>query len=246
MRIAVLTDIHANREALEAVLEAVDALAPDHIVVLGDLVGYGPDPEFAVETVARLVSDGALCVLGNHDEAALAERDSMTPNAREAMRWTRGRLDDAHRAFLAGLPLSITRFGCQWVHASAWRPESWDYVTDAQAAARCLSASTESLICCGHTHKPAVFYSHPSRPPTPFVPRDEAAAPLLSRRRHVVVVGAVGQPRDGNPAACFGLFDLAEASVTMRRVPYDSETTASKIKAFGLPGWLGLRLQIGR
>jgi putative phosphoesterase len=246
MRIAVLSDIHANREALEAVLELVEELAPDQIVVLGDLVGYGPDPEFTIETVARLVSDGALCVLGNHDEAARSDRDRLTPNAREAIRWTRTRLNDDHRAFLAALPLSITRFGCQWVHASAYRPESWDYISDPEAAMRCLAASTEPLICCGHTHRPTVFYSHPNRRPTMFVPRDEIAAPLLARHRHVIVTGAVGQPRDGNPAACFALLDLEEASVTMRRVPYDSEATAAKIKTLGLSSWLGLRLLIGR
>ncbi len=246
MRIAVLSDIHANREALEAVLESVGRLRPDRLVLLGDLVGYGPDPGFVVDTAAELVAAGALCVLGNHDEAALHGPIGMTPHAREAALWTQTQLSGEQRDFLSDLPLSVTLGSALFVHASARMPGAWPYVMDAHAAGQCLAASEAALIVCGHTHLPALFYARPGREPVKFTPRRNLAAPLSALRRHVLVVGAVGQPRDGDPAACFALLDTEEAEVTMVRVPYDMQATARKIAAAGLPEWLGMRLQIGR
>jgi diadenosine tetraphosphatase ApaH/serine/threonine PP2A family protein phosphatase len=247
MRIAVLADIHANREATEAVLEAVRDLAPDRIVLLGDLVGYGPDPVYAVETAARLVADGALCILGNHDDAATGDGPvKMTPNARAAMIWTRTQLAPAHRGFLAGLPLTAELGDTLFVHASACDPPAWNYVNDARAARLCLDASSAALVLCGHTHRPAIHYALPGRMPVPFTPLDDVAAPLLALRRHVVVVGSVGQPRDGNTAACLALLDTGGRTVTMVRVPYDARETVRKIAAADLPPWLGMRLLVGR
>lgn len=246
MRIAVLSDIHANREAFEAVLEAVRELAPDRIVLLGDIVGYGPDPEFCVEKTAELVDRGALCLLGNHDEAIAAGGAGMTPNARTAIEWTRERLRPAHRSFLAGLPLSAEVESLLFVHASADGPSEWHYVKDTDGASRCLAATGAPAVFCGHTHVPAIFYALPGRRPVHFRPLDNVAAPLSALRRHVVVVGAVGQPRDGNPAACFAMVDTEAATVTMIRTPYDHDATAGKIAAKGLPAWLGMRLKIGR
>lgn len=246
MRIAVLSDIHANREAFETVLEAVRELSPDLVVLLGDIVGYGPDPEFCIEKVAELVDLGALCILGNHDQAVGAGGSGMTSNARAAIDWTRGRLGPAHRSFLAGLPLSAEVEGRLFVHASADGLSDWHYVKDADDASRCLAATDASVVFCGHTHVPAVFYALADRRPVHFRPLDNIAAPLSALRRHVVVVGAVGQPRDGNPAACFALLDTDRAIVTMHRTPYDHGATAAKITAKGLPVWLGMRLKIGR
>ncbi len=246
MRIGLLTDIHANREALDAVLAAVAADRVDRLVLLGDIVGYGPDPEYAVERCARLVEDGAVCLKGNHDEAATVASHSMSENARVAMEWTRKRLSVEHARFLAGLPMERAEDDRLYVHASADRPEKWNYVNSIAAAASCLAATTARYVFCGHTHKPAHFYSLNGRTPSVFVPIANVAVPLSPIRRSVTVVGAVGQPRDGNAAACFGLLDLAGRSITMRRVPYDFEMTLSKVKAAGLPAWLGMRLQIGR
>jgi predicted phosphodiesterase len=165
MRIAVLTDLHANREATEAVLAAVRALAPDRIMVLGDVVGYGPDPVFTTETVARLVEDGAVCLMGNHDEAAVAGGGDMVSAAEEAIRWTRTRLAPHHLAFLAALPMTAEAEGVLFVHASAARPKSWDYVIDVGAAQRCLAATAAGTVVCGHTHVPAIFDALPDRRP---------------------------------------------------------------------------------
>ena len=246
MRIAVLSDIHANREALQAVVEAAERLRPDRLVLLGDLVGYGPDPGFAVEMAQKLAAAGALCVLGNHDEAAVHGPSGMTAHAHEAALWTRTQLSSEQCAFLAALPLTATLAGALFVHASARTPQAWPYVTDERSAGQCLAASEAALIICGHTHQPALFYARPGHEPVRFTPRRNLAAPLSALRRHVVVVGAVGQPRDGDPAACFALLDTERAEVTMVRVPYDTQATARKIAAAGLPEWLGMRLQIGR
>lgn len=246
MRIAILSDIHANREAFEAVLEVVRKQAPDQLVLLGDLVGYGPDPVYVVEKAADLAGGGAFCIKGNHDEAAALGRTDMTENARIAIEWTRERLARAHLDFLAQLPLSSRSGDRLYVHASAVRPEKWLYIRDVDAAERCLSSSDARFIFCGHTHIPAIYYALPGSRPVHFRPLDNVGAPLSELRRHLVVVGAVGQPRDGNPAACFALLDTERREVTMVRVPYDHEETARKIQASGLPGWLGMRLKIGR
>lgn len=246
MRIAILSDIHANREAFDAVLGVVRKQAPDQLVLLGDLVGYGPDPVYVVEKAADLVEGGAFCIKGNHDEAAALGRTDMTENARIAIEWTRERLALAHLDFLAQLPLSSRSSDRLYVHASAERPEKWLYIRDVDAAEHCLSSSDARFIFCGHTHIPAIYYALPGSRPVHFRPLDNVGAPLSELRRHLVVVGAVGQPRDGNPAACFALLDTERREVTMVRVPYDHEETARKIQASGLPGWLGMRLKIGR
>ncbi|MCV3205499.1 metallophosphatase family protein [Mesorhizobium sp. YC-39] len=246
MRIAILSDIHANREAFDAVLEAVHERGPDELVLLGDLVGYGPDPIYVIERAADLTAHGALCILGNHDEAIVRNRGDMTENARFAIQWTRDRLTPAHVDFLARLPFSLQSENRFYVHASAERPGKWPYIRDVDAAERCLSASDVRSVFCGHTHIPAIYYALPNRRPMHFQPLDNVAAPLSELRRHVVIAGAVGQPRDGNPAACFVLVDTERHEVTMVRVPYNHEETARKIQVAGLPGWLGMRLKIGR
>jgi putative phosphoesterase len=246
MRIAVLADIHANREALDAVRDAVAAASPDAIVIAGDIVGYGPDPAYAVEIAAEYAASGARVVRGNHDQAVLEENRGMTGTAREAIRWTRDQLSADHRAFLAGLPLTVAEEDRLYVHASADEPGRWHYVQSPQAAALSFEATGARLIVCGHTHIPDMFYARAGHPPVAFRPPDDQPAPLIATRRHLVVAGSVGQPRDGNPAACFALIDFERHCVTMRRVPYDAETTARKVLAAGLPPALATRLVAGR
>jgi diadenosine tetraphosphatase ApaH/serine/threonine PP2A family protein phosphatase len=246
MRIAILSDIHANREALEAVLAAVRRLAPDRLVLLGDIVGYGPEPGFCVDAARELVAAGAICIRGNHDEAAVHGPSGMTPNAHEAALWTRAQLSAEQSAFLGGLPLAAELDGVLFVHASARDPGAWHYVRDLRGAEACLAATEAKTVICGHTHLPAIFYARAGREPVAFIPLRNVPAPLSAVHRHVVVVGAVGQPRDGDPAACFARLDTQAREVTMVRVPYDTQETTRKIRTAGLPDWLGLRLQIGR
>ncbi len=248
MRIAILSDIHANREAFDAVLDAVGRLGVDETVLLGDIVGYGPDPAYAVDKAGELVGRGALCLLGNHDEAACIPsggRD-MTENARFAIEWTRRQLSSAQLEFLRLLPLSQRIQDRLYVHASADQTARWNYVDGRAAAVRCLAASDARTMLCGHTHVPAIFYDRPGSAPLHFRPLADKPAPLPASMRQLVVVGSVGQPRDGNPSACFGLLDTGQRTITMVRVPYDHDETRRKILACGLPAWLGMRLLIGR
>lgn len=246
MRIAVLSDIHGNREAFEAVLSRVQTLGIDRLAILGDIVGYGPDPEFCVETLARLVEEGAIAVMGNHDESALGRGPRMSENAQVAIEWTRPRLSEAHRAVLGRLPLTATLDDLLFVHASADRPGKWHYVHDADAARQSLDACAARHTFCGHTHVPAHYFASGAGTPGRFFPIGEKPVPLSRVQRFVSVVGAVGQPRDGNGAACFGLLDTVLREWTVMRAPYDCDETFRKIKAAGLPLWLGFRLRIGR
>ena len=247
MRIAILSDIHGNREAFEAAVAAVAGLGVDCTVLLGDLVGYGPDPDYVVERAVEMERQGVACILGNHDEAAaMGPPRDMSEHARAAIEWTRKRLTSAHLDFLRALPATHRIADMLFVHASADRPLRWLYIDNRDAAADCLSATDARTVVCGHTHVPALFYQRPGRTPVHFQPLANIATPLSAAMRHVIVTGSVGQPRDGNPCACLGLIDTAERTVTMVRVPYDHAETARKIEAGGLPAWLGQRLRIGR
>jgi diadenosine tetraphosphatase ApaH/serine/threonine PP2A family protein phosphatase len=246
MRIAFLADIHSNREALDAVLLAVRQVGADQIVLLGDMVGYGPDPAYSVERTAGLVEDGAVCIMGNHDSAASKSETGMSPNARFAMKWTRTQLGGDHVEFLRKLPLTASMEDLLFVHASAFEPVKWHYVNDVSSASKCLAQTSQRLIFCGHTHVPAYFHALPGQQAQLFRPISEKALPVSALRRAVVVVGSVGQPRDRISAACFGLYDTDERIFVSHRVPYPADATLRKIKDAGLPEWLGMRLLLGR
>ena len=245
MLIAVLTDIHGNREALEACLASARAKRADRYVFLGDFVGYGADPGFILDTVMPLVARGAIALIGNHDSAAIGNNESMNDDAARAIAWTREQLDDRQREFLAGLPFTAEDGDRLYVHASAAAPEQWDYMLDATAAMRSLKATTARITICGHVHVPTLFYLSPKGRLEGYEPRAETAIPL-AHGRWVAVIGAVGQPRDGNPYACYALYDDEADALTYVRVPYDVDTAANKIKAAGLPRRLAARLAFGQ
>jgi diadenosine tetraphosphatase ApaH/serine/threonine PP2A family protein phosphatase len=245
MRTALLADIHANREALSACLADVARVGVDRYVFLGDLVGYGPDPVWVVEQVAAMVDKGALAIQGNHDAAAAADRDTLNPIARVAVQWTRERLDAAQRAFLANLPLDLHEDDRLYVHASASAPQDWIYMLGPREAFQSFRATAQRLTFCGHTHIPALFNESATTLPHQHVPIDGQPMPLLVQRRWIAVLGAVGQPRDHNPAACYGLLDTEANRLTYVRVPYDVDVTVRKVLAAGLPKALALRLTSG-
>jgi diadenosine tetraphosphatase ApaH/serine/threonine PP2A family protein phosphatase len=253
MRIAFFTDIHANREALAVCLDHAGRHRIDRYVFLGDYVGYGADPVFAIETVMAHVERGAIAVLGNHDAGALAPDRYMNAAAAAAIEWTRGRLDAAHRAFIHGLPLSREDDGRFYAHASADMPGAWHYVTDRHAASQCLAATRAQAIFCGHTHVPTLFHKSPTGRTASFKPQDGIELPLTAGRRWLAVIGSVGQPRDHNPAACYAVLDTAgelarmagSDVLTYHRVPYDIEAAARKIRDAGLPAVLSQRLFAG-
>lgn len=245
MKLAMFADIHANREALQACLADAQRRGADDYAFLGDLVGYGADPHACLDIVRRYAAEGAIVVRGNHDDAALGGLcEDMNFVAREAAMWTRSRLAEDERAFLASLPYEVRRQGCQFVHASADRPQRWEYVSNEDAAARCLAAAQAALVCAGHIHHPMLFHST-RRGAAAFRPRPGMPIPLSAGRRWLALAGSVGQPRDGDPAASYLMYDAQQRSMTFCRVPYDWMGAAAKIRAAGLPDALAARLERG-
>lgn len=246
MLTALISDIHANREALTATLNHIRAAGVDRIAVLGDIVGYGADPLFCIDTVRQLESEGALVLKGNHDEAAAGLDNDMSANAQAAILWTREQLGSEEKSWLSNLALVSEETGRLFVHANGWAPGGWGYVRSAAEAERSMRRTAQRITFCGHTHQPAVFHMSPNRPASLFVPVTGVAIPLIESRQWLAVAPAVGQPRDGNRAAGYILFDEPRRQITYVRVPYDCESAARKILAAGLPAALAERLLKGQ
>jgi diadenosine tetraphosphatase ApaH/serine/threonine PP2A family protein phosphatase len=244
--LALFADVHANRQAFAACLEAARSRGAERFILLGDFVGYGADPEWALDTVMRLVGEGALAVRGNHDNAIGTSSESMNEVAQAAIDWTRGRLGAAQRAFLSDLPLMQDEDDRLYVHSEASNPARWRYVQSTADAARSIVATSAQVTFCGHIHRPALYSMSATAKMTSFVPTSGVGVQLLKGRRWLAVLGSVGQPRDGNPAACFATYDTKTRVITYCRVPYDIETAANRIRACGLPPWLAERLSQGR
>ena len=246
MLIALLSDIHSNREALDACLAHARCMRAELFVFLGDYVGYGADPSYVVDTIVRMVEDGAVALLGNHDEAIATPSESMNALARAAIDWTRARLDATQAAFLRKLPLLVEEGECLFVHGSAYAPAAWVYVTDRREAERSMANTNARVTFCGHVHVPALYHMAPGRPASHFAPVPGSGIPLMRNRRWLGVIGAVGQPRDGDPAACYALLHGERSTLTYVRVPYDIDAVAQKIIAAGLPSALAARLYRGQ
>jgi diadenosine tetraphosphatase ApaH/serine/threonine PP2A family protein phosphatase len=244
--LAVFSDIHGNRQAFEACLKVARARSAERFVLLGDFVGYGADPEWVVDTAMDLVAHGAVAVRGNHDEAVNTTTESMNNEAQIAIEWTRGRLDAAQRRFLAELPMLVEDGDRLFVHAEASSPKRWHYVRSTADAARSLIATPSHVTFCGHIHRPALYSMSVTAKMTSLVPKTGVSVPLLRGRQWLAVLGAVGQPRDGDPAASFVMFDTVSCEITYCRVPYDIASAANKIRENGLPPWLADRLSQGR
>jgi diadenosine tetraphosphatase ApaH/serine/threonine PP2A family protein phosphatase len=244
--LALFADIHANRQAFSACLDLACTRGAERIVCLGDYVGYGADPEWAVETVMDLVGKGALAVRGNHDTAIGSSAESMNAEAQAAIEWTRGRLSAPERRFLAQLPLALEEDDRLYVHSEASAPARWRYVQSSADAGRSLLATEAHVTFCGHIHRPALYSISVTGKMTSFVPTSGVSVQLLRGRRWLAVMGSVGQPRDGDPAASFAMFDTASREITYYRVPYDVDTAAARIRENGLPLWLADRLSVGR
>jgi diadenosine tetraphosphatase ApaH/serine/threonine PP2A family protein phosphatase len=244
--LALFSDIHANRQAFSACLDAARARGAQRLIFLGDFVGYGGDPEWVVETATRLIADGAVAVRGNHDQAISTPSETMNAEAQAAIEWTRDRLSAAQRRFLAELPFTLEEEDRLYVHSEASQPERWRYVQGTPDAARSMIATSVHATFCGHIHKPALYSMSATAKMTSFVPVAGVPVNLLRGRQWLAVLGSVGQPRDRNPAAAFTLYDTATREITFCRVPYDVEAAAQRIRESGLPPWLAERLFLGR
>jgi predicted phosphodiesterase len=239
VRIAVLSDIHSNLVALDAVLAKIGAV--DAIWHLGDVVGYGAQPD---EVVERLSTLGAIGVRGNHDAAATGATDIswFNPEARAAMEWTQSAIAEPTRTWLAALPQRRSDGDFTLVHGSP-RDPTWEYVTSAALARAGLSAITTEHGLHGHTHVPIAFTQVDGRMRT-LAPRAGNTV-ALGEGRTLLNPGSVGQPRDGDPRASYLILDTEARTATWGRASYDIDAAGSLIRAAGLPGRLADRLRVG-
>lgn len=240
MRLAVLSDIHANLAALDAVRD--DLPDVDEIWACGDIVGYGPQPN---EVIRRLQEMGARSVMGNHDGAAIGSVDAswFNPDAARAIEWTAEIVDDNARAYLAALP-EVRREGeLTAVHGSP-RDPIWEYITGGRTAAENLEAFDTRLCLHGHTHVPVIFRAEENE--ILVVPATPNESITVHGGRLLLNPGSVGQPRDGNPAASYLLLDTEAEIAEFRRVRYDIERTQQLMREVGLPPRLVERLSYGR
>jgi len=240
VRYAVLSDIHGNLEALQAVL-ADAASRTDALLCLGDLVGYGADPVACVEIVAERAQT---ITCGNHEHAVagLLDLDWFNPQARAAAEWTRERLDGDHLTYLASLPLVALLGDATLVHASPDRPDEWEYLLTAQDGFDAFGAFATRLCFVGHSHLAGAWSLGSSGPEHRAGPVD---LELERGRRYLINVGSVGQPRDRDPRAAYAIWDAERGTVAVRRVVYDIATAREKILAGGLPRFLADRLAWG-
>lgn len=250
MKLALLSDLHANLQALDACLEHAQAQGAQQYAFLGDLVGYGADPGPVVQRVMDLAAEGALVLKGNHDEMAVAPPQDLPTLGGSTAQWTHEQLDDAQRDFLAALPLTVQQGPLLLVHASAEAPELWRYVYEPQAAALSLQAVAAQpevrYLFGGHVHLQTLYYRGADERLLRFLPTPGQPVPVPAHRQWLATVGSVGQPRDGNPRAMYALLDLETAQLVFHRVAYDVEAAAEAIRRAGLPDYLADRLELGR
>jgi len=245
VRVAVVSDIHSNLPALEAVLAAIDAAGADEVWCLGDVVGYGAEPDACAEAVRERCD---LCLAGNHDLAVLGGLDisAFSDTAAEAVRWTQANAAESTFEFLRDLEPTGVREGVGLYHASP-RDPVWEYVLSTEQADASLDVQPERICLIGHSHL-SLFFTRPGGEgpgETRGAQSGDGALLDLSRGAWLVNPGSVGQPRDGDPRAAWLELDTEAESARFHRVPYDIDRAAEPIAAAGLPKHLADRLYVG-
>ncbi|MFZ9371480.1 MAG: metallophosphoesterase family protein [Limnohabitans sp.] len=251
MKLALLSDLHANARALEACLAHAQAQGANQWALLGDLVGYGPEPEAVVAQCQRMAEAGATVLRGNHDAMAVTPPVPASRQGEFTARWTHERLSEADRQWLASLPLTVRLESVMVVHASVNEPEQWRYVEDEGSAARSLQAATDQypevrFVMGGHVHHQTLYYRGQGGQLMRFTPVPGVPIPVPAHRRWIATVGSVGQPRDGDTRAGYALLDLDRHQLTFWRVRYDHVAAAHAVRAAGLDEALAHRLESGR
>jgi diadenosine tetraphosphatase ApaH/serine/threonine PP2A family protein phosphatase len=241
MRIAVISDIHANLHAFEAVLAELDREQLDELWCLGDLVGYGPHPNEVTEIVADRAD---VCLIGNHDLVALGRLDvrEFNPDAAAAAQWTANTMTPETRTFLESLEPSAKREGVELFHASPLDPV-WEYILTGDAALAALEATAAPVILVGHSHVALAIRLTERRLEGGLAPHGTNAD--LADARWLLNPGSVGQPRDGDPRAAYLLIDVPNDRASFRRVEYPVAQTQAEIRERGLPDALAERLAHG-
>ncbi|MGB1130737.1 MAG: metallophosphoesterase family protein [Haloferula sp.] len=240
MRIAIFGDIHANLEALEAVLADADEQGCTDYICLGDIVGYNADPAACLERVREL---DCPTIKGNHDEDASGQHslDTMNPVAAAALEWTREQLSEEQRTWLRRLRMVRQIEDFTVVHSTLDQPSNWNYVTNRFDAMSNFSYQFTQVCFHGHTHVPRVYIKGSK---VEEVPAESIG--IEERSKYFINVGSVGQPRDGDWRASYAIYDLEHKLVVFRRIEYDIETTQAKIRDAGLPEMLAERIAEGR
>lgn len=247
MRYLILSDIHGNLEALDATLAAAAPVGYDRTIVLGDLVGYGADPNAVIDGVRALNPE--IVIRGNHDKVACGIEDPEGFNvvARNAVRWTFETLTPENRAYLTSLPAGphIVDDLIEVCHGTPFDEDA--YVFDELDALRALKAGRRPVVLFGHTHVPVAFLlTADGLEVSGFESGDELRVPIRDDGQYLINPGSVGQPRDGDPRASFGVIDTARREVVVRRIEYPIEQAQAKVIRAGLPEVLAYRLSLGR
>ena len=243
MKYAILSDIHGNVEALNAVLHDIDGRSVDSIICLGDIVGYYPDPERCVDLVRKHAQS---CVAGNHDYAAIGRIDTQnfTYYAFAAMEWTKQNISSKARDYLESLPMTIEQSNMFLTHSSPSNPQDWSYVfpDSEEAVFEAFNSLVYHINFIGHTHWPSIMIQENDR----IILHPEHAIKLHDSHYYLINVGSVGQPRDFDSRSCYAIFDSDTMEVSLIRVPYNFSVTQKKIRENHLPLFLAERLEKGR
>lgn len=250
MKLALLSDIHANVQAFDACLAHARALGAEQYALLGDLVGYGADPAAVVERAQDLADGGALLIKGNHDAMAVLPPADVNTVGESTAAWTHAQLNGSQLNFLDSMPLTLQQSTVLLVHASADDPALWRYVYDQRAATASLDAAATwpevRHVFGGHVHMQSLYYRGAGAGLMKFMPTPGVAVPVPRHRHWLATIGSVGQPRDGNPQAMYALFDTDKLQLTFQRVSYDHQAAAAAIRRAGLPPFFADRLELGR
>lgn len=247
MKLALLSDLHANRQATEAVWAHAKEQGCDQLAFLGDYVDYGADPAWMVDFIQARQAEGAIAVRGNHDDALRQDSTSqMAEHVLPSLAWTRQQLSAVQLHWLTTLPLTAELGPCLLAHANAHDPAHWEYLQGRSEAMRSLGATRHQYVFCGHIHQPGLFHLSSTGKTGEFQPVDGMPIDLSPARRWLGIPGSVGQPRDGNPAACYATFDMDHARLTFFRVPYDHDTAAQRVLQAGLSPAFAQRLINGQ
>lgn len=249
MRLALLSDIHGNLQALDACLAHARAQRVQRFAFLGDMVGYGAQPAQVLERIMLLTEEGAIVLKGNHDEMAVSPPPVPKTIGDSTADWTHRQLSTSQREWIATLPLTHHMDTVLLVHASVDAPELWRYVYDQRSATESLNAASAlpdvRYVFGGHVHLQSLYYRGTDGL-MKFNPQAGVAVPVPKHRQWLSTVGSVGQPRDGNPQAMYALLDTERAQLTFHRVPYDHYAAAAAIRRAGLPEFFAQRLEDGR
>lgn len=250
MKLALLSDIHANIQAFEACLAHARQQGAQQFALLGDLVGYGGDPVAVIERAQQLAHGGALLVKGNHDAMAVAPPAVVNSVGDSTAAWTHAQLSASQRDWLDHLPMTLQQQKLMLVHASLDGPELWRYVIDQRAAGASLDAAAAMTevryVFGGHVHQQTLYYRGAGSGLMKFTPTPGVVLPVPQHRHWLATIGSVGQPRDGNPQAMYALFDTEKLQLTFQRVDYDHHLAATAIRQAGLPALFADRLGQGR